>query len=146
MSNPTHSDRLIITLPRQVIDRLKARGGRSDKTHGRCSYTRLLTRTLGLYESIIVRSDPRETRALPEPQYELIVDLLREPQRFEAFHIQRLGEYLLDLPDFARRARALGLEPEAFARDVNGLTFAEKLHLVDSAQIRHAPAARPRPK
>jgi hypothetical protein len=146
MSNPTPSDRLIITLPPQVIDRLEARGARADRTRGPCNYTRLLTRTLGLYESIIVRSDPRETRALPQPHYELIVDLLRDPQRFDAFHIHCLGEYLLDVPEFARRATELGLEPGAFARAVNALTFAEKLHLVDSAQIRHAPPPRPRPQ
>jgi hypothetical protein len=134
-------DRLIITLPPDVIDRLKARGARSDKTHGPYNLTQQLTRTLGLYESVVVRSDPRETQGLPEEHYELILDFLRDPQRLETFHITRLGDYLVEVPGFAQRVRDLGLDPAALAKTVNALTFAEKLHLVDSAQVRHAPAA-----
>ncbi len=133
------SDRLIITLPPDVIDRLKARGARSDKTHGPYNYTQQLTRTLELYESVVVKSDPRETRSLPEDQYDLVLDVLRDPQRLEAFHIHRLGDYLLELPLFAARARALGLDPEQLGKALNAYTYAEKLHLVDAAQIRNAP-------
>jgi len=137
-------DRLIITLPPDVLDRLRTRGARSDKTHGPYNYTKQLTRTLGLYESIVVRSDPRETQDLPQEHYDLIIDELREPQRLETFHIHRLGGYLLEVPDFPQRARDLGLDPAALAKTVNDLTFAEKLHLVDSAQIHHAsPPPRP---
>jgi hypothetical protein len=141
MTNRRPSNRLIITLPSDVIDRLQNRGARSDKTHGPYNYTQQLTRTLGLYESVVVRSDPRETQGLPEEQYELILDFLREPHRIESFHITRLGDYLLEAPGFAQRVRDLGLEPAALAETVNALTFAEKLHLADSAQVRHAPAA-----
>ncbi|HEV3459844.1 MAG TPA: hypothetical protein VHG32_25135 [Thermoanaerobaculia bacterium] len=140
MSNRHRSERLIITLPPDVLDRLRTRGARSDKTHhGPYNYTNQLTRTLNLYESVVLRSDPRETRGLPETHYDLILDLLLEPHRLEMFHIHRLGEYLLELPDFSQRARRLGLEPAALAATVNGFTYAEKLHLVDSARIRHAP-------
>jgi hypothetical protein len=99
------SDRLIITLPPEVIDRLKTRGARSDKTHGPYNYTQQLTRTLELYESVVVKSDPRDTRSLPEAQYDLILDLLHDPQKLESFHIHRLGDYLLEVPVFAERAR-----------------------------------------
>ncbi|HEY6320807.1 MAG TPA: hypothetical protein VJA16_04540 [Thermoanaerobaculia bacterium] len=117
MTNRRRSDRLIVTLPPDILDRLRVRGAHPDRTHGPYNYTTQLTRTLGLHESLLVRSDPRETQEMP-------------------------GDYLLELPDCARRARALGLEPADFARAVNALTFAEKLHLVDSAQIRHASLAR----
>ncbi len=139
MTTRVRPNRLIITLPPDVLDRLKARGARSDKTHGPYNYTQQLTRTLGLYDSVVVRSDPRDTRAFPEEHYELILDLLRDPSRLEAFHIHRLGDYLLDVPRFAQRARDLGLDPAALAQTVNGLSFAEKLHLVDAAQVRYAP-------
>src|ERR1700686_5291364 len=96
------SNRLIIPLPSDVIHRLQARGARSDKTHGPYNYTQQLTRTLGLYESVVVRSDPRETQGLPEEHYELILDFLRDPQRLETFHITRLGDYLIEDPGFAQ--------------------------------------------
>jgi hypothetical protein len=140
MTNRARSDRLIITLPPAVIDRLKSRGARSDKTHGPYNYTQQLTRTLELYESVVVKSDPRDTRALAAGHYDLILDLLRDPQKLESFAIHRLGDYLLELPSYAERARAIGLDPEQLAKAINAYTFAEKLHLVDAAQIRNAPA------
>jgi len=138
MTRTRPGKRLIITLPPEVLLRLRNRGARSDKNHGPFNYTRQLTRALWLYDSVVLRSDPRERGALGKQHYELVVDLLRDPHRLEAFHIHCLGEYLLEIPDFARRAREIGLEPEALAKAVGGLTFAEKLHLVDSAQLRQS--------
>jgi hypothetical protein len=133
------SDRLIITLPPAVIDRLHSRGARSDRTHGPFNYTQQVSRTLELYESVVIRSDPRVTRGLAEELYDLILELLLDPQELETFHIHRLGDYLSDLPDFAARARKLGAKPEQLAKTINAYAFAEKLHLVDAAQIRNAP-------
>jgi len=141
MTSRRPSRNLIVSLPPNVLDRLRARGARSDQTHGPYNYTRQLTRSLNLYDSVVVRSDPRETRGLSEQHYGLILDVLRDPQRLETFHIQRLGDYLLEIPEFPQRARDLGLAPAELAATVNDLTFAEKLHLVDSAQIHHAPPA-----
>ena len=84
MTNRRRSDRLIITLPPDVIDRLRTRGARSDKTHGPYNYTQQLTRTLELYESVVVKSDPRETRDLPEEHYDMVLDLILDPQRLES--------------------------------------------------------------
>jgi hypothetical protein len=139
VSRPRHSDRLIITLPPAVIDRLHTRGARSDRTHGPFNYTQQLSRTLELYESIIIRSDPRATRGLPEDQYQLILELLLDPQKLEAFHILRLGDYLSDLPHFLARTREIGADAANLAATINACSFAEKLHLVDAAQIRNAP-------
>ena len=144
MTKRDRSNRLIITIPPDVIDRLQTRGARSDKTHGPYNYTQQLTRTLELYESVVVKSDPRETRELPEDHYDLVLDLLHDPQRLETFHIHHLGDYLSEVPHFAERARTLGLDPDQFAKAINAYTFAEKLHLVDAAQIRKAPPP-PRP-
>ena len=144
MTSRRRSNRLIITIPPDVIDRLKTRGARSDKTHGPYNYTQQLTRTLELYESVVVKSDPRETRELPEDQYDLVLELLQDPQRLESFHIHHLGDYLSEVPHFAERARAIGLDPGQFAKAINAYTFAEKLHVVDAAQIRNAPPP-PRP-
>jgi hypothetical protein len=139
VSNRQRSNRLIITLPPAVIDRLQTRGARSDRTHGPFNYTQQLSRTLDLYESVVVRSDPRVTRGLADEPYDLILDLLRDPQELETFHIHRLGDYLSDLPEFGARAAGIGADPEQLAKTVNAYAFAEKLHLVDAAQIRNAP-------
>jgi hypothetical protein len=139
MTSRHGSNRLIITIPPGVIDRLQTRGARSDKTHGPYNLTQQLTRTLELYESVVVKSDPRETRELAEDHYDLVLELLQDPQRLESFHIHRLGDYLSEVPHFAERARTIGLDPDQFAKAINAYTFAEKLHLVDAAQIRNAP-------
>lgn len=138
MTRSRPAKRLIITLPPEVIDRLRSRGARSDKNHGPYNLTRQLTRALGLFDAVVLKSDPRETGDLGASAYDLIVDLLRDPHRLETFHVHCLGEYLLELPDFASRARGSGLEPEEFAKTVGRLTFAEKLHLVDAAQLHHS--------
>ncbi len=88
---------------------------------------------------MVVKSDPRETRDLPEEHYDLVLDLIRDPQKLESFHIHHLGDYLSELPRYAERARAIGVDPAQLARDLNAYTFAEKLHLVDAAQVRNAP-------
>ncbi len=133
------SDRLIITLPSGVIDRLRTRGARSDRYHGPYNLTQQLSRTLELYESVVIRSDPRATRGLPEDHYDLILEHLHEPQDLETFQIHHLGEYLVETTDFAARARDLGADPAALAAAITAYTYAEKLHLVDAAQIRNAP-------
>ena len=139
MSRSRPARPLIITLPPEVMHRLRDRGARSDKNHGPYNLTRQLTRALGLFESVVLKSDPTETGALSERAYHLVVDVLRDAHRLEPFHIHCLGEYLLELPDFARRVRCIDLEPEELAKTVGRLTFAEKLHLVDAAQLRHPP-------
>jgi hypothetical protein len=142
MTRSRPAKRLIITLPPEVIRRLRNRGARSDKRHGPYNLTSQLARALGFFDSVVLKSDPRETGGLDGRAYDLIVDLLREPHRLGTFHIHCLGEYLLELPGFGERARAIGWEPEELAKTVSRLTFAEKLHLVDSAQVRHSPRPR----
>ncbi len=139
MSQRRPPDRLIITIPPAILDHLRRRGGRSDRTHGPLNYTRLLTRHLELYLCLLRRSDPRLTRALPADQYELILELLAEPLELEPFHIHRLGDYLADRPDFLTRTREAGIDAAELAAAVAACSFAEKLHLADAAQIRHAP-------
>ena len=139
---PRRPASLQITLPIAVVDRLRSRGARSDRYHGPLGYTRQLNRTLDLYESVLLKSDPRETRGLAAKHYELIVDLIEDPQKLESFHVQRLGQYLAEVAEFAERARAAGIaDPDEFARIIDGYSFAEKLHLLDAAQLRHAPGA-----
>jgi hypothetical protein len=143
-----------MTLPPEVIVRLRRRGaasrkGRQPSDHGTQSYTLSLQRSLGQFDSIAVHSDPRETRGLAPAVYELIVTVLTSPRTLDLGHIRRLGSYLTDSPLFHERARALGLSPTVLADEINAYSFAEKVHLIDAAELVHhglaAPAA-PRPR
>jgi hypothetical protein len=141
MANRRRSPGITVTLPPEAVDRLKNRGARSDRSGGPFNYARQLSRTLELYESVVIKSDPRETRGLSEEHYDLILDVIREPQELETFRIHWLGDYLLEFPAFVEGTRALGADPDHLAETINGYGFAEKLHLVESAQFRHAPPA-----
>jgi hypothetical protein len=131
--------RSTISLPTEIRLRLEARGARSDRQRGPFNYTRQLARTLELYDAVLVKSDPRQTLAMPKHGYELVLEVLTDPLALESFHITRLGDYLLDLPAFQAQARARKIDPQKFRDLLNGYPFAEKLHLVDAAQVRHAP-------
>jgi hypothetical protein len=135
--------RSTISLSPKLRDRLEARGARSDKGHGPYNYTRQLARTLELYDSVLVKSDPRETRDMPEKDYEMVLELLTEPLALESFHIVRLGDYLFDLPAFRARARERRIDPQQFRDMLNAFPYAEKLHLADAAQVRNAPPRAP---
>ncbi len=131
--------RSTISLPPKLRGRLEARGARSDKSHGPYNYTRQLARTLELYDSVLVKSDPRQTREMAEDDYEMVVALITDPLALESFHIMRLGDFLFDLPDFRARTRERGIDPQRFRDQLNAFAYAEKLHLVDAAQVRNAP-------
>ena len=86
-----------------------------------------------------LKSDPRQTRDMSEDDYETVVAVLLDPLALESFHIVRLGDFLFDLPDFRARARERGIDPQRIRDQLNAFAYAEKLHLVDAAQVRNAP-------
>jgi hypothetical protein len=133
---------LLVTMPPLLIDLLEARGAHSDKSHGPYNYRQQVARRLELYEQLLLANDPRHTRGLAERHYELILDLLVDAHQLTAFQIQRLGGVLSGLPAFAQRARQTRIDPAELAATVNAYSFAEKLHLADAAQSRHAPSPR----
>jgi hypothetical protein len=133
------SHRSTISLPPKLRSQLEARGARSDKSHGPYNYTRQLARTLALFDDVLSKSDPRNTSGLPQDRYDLILEVLTDPLSLESFHITRLGDYLAELPLFRDRARELALDCDELRNTINALPFAEKLHLVQTAQVRHAP-------
>lgn len=135
--------RSTVSLPPKLRNRLEARGARSDKSHGPFNYTSQLARTLELYDSVLIKSDPRQTSDMPEHDYQLVLELLTDPLALETFHIARLGDYLFELPAYQARARERKFDPQRFRETINAYPFAEKLHLVDAAQVRNAP---PRPR
>ncbi len=133
------SSRSTVSLAPKLRRTLETRGARSDKGHGPFNYTNQLIRTMELYDSVLGRSDPRRTAGMPPDHYELVLEILTEPLELEDFHILRLGDYLFELRAFQDQARQRQLDPRPFCDALNNYPFAEKLHLVDAAQIRHAP-------
>ena len=77
---------------------------------------------------------------MPPDHYELVLEILAEPLELEDFHILRLGDYLFELGAFHAQARQRQIDPRQLCDLLNEYPFAEKLHLVDAAQIRHAPS------
>jgi len=132
------SKRFIISLPRALAARLEARGARPDPSRGPFNFSQQVARTVTFYESVVVRSDPRVTRQLSEDLYQLLLGLIEDPQALEVFHIHRLGDSIAELPDYAGRARAAGVDPAWLVATVNAYSYAEKLHLVDSSEVRQS--------
>jgi hypothetical protein len=101
-----------------------------------------LNLSLLLYDSVHMPCDPRHTRALPQEQYDLVVEILQGSHLLEASEVQRLGEVLLKIPRFSARGRELGVDADELAKTISGYGFVEKLHLVDAAELRATPSAR----
>lgn len=131
--------RSTVALQPELRKTLEDRGARSDRGKGPLGYARQLARTLLWYDTVLAKSDPRQTVGMPPDHYELVLESLTDPLELEQFHIARLGDYLLERRAFRDLARERQLDPRQFCDTLNGYPFAEKLHLVDAAQIRHAP-------
>src|ERR1700676_800117 len=129
--------RSTISLAPELRRRLEARGARSDKSHGPYNYTRQLRRHLELFDSLLAKSDPRQTHAMPQEDYDLVIAVLTDALVLATFHIDHLGNYLFELPAFRARAAELAVDPQELRDRVNDYPFAEKLHLAQAAQIHH---------
>jgi hypothetical protein len=140
-----------MTLPPEVIASLRRRGATSRKTKqpgdpAAPSLTLGLQRNLGRFEQMLSHSDPRATRGLAPQIYDAIVEAITEPRSLKVTEIHRLGLYLASLPGFQERARSLGLPIETLADEINAYSFAEKVHLVDAAElVHHGRAGKPKP-
>lgn len=76
---------------------------------------------------------------MSQADYELVLDVLTDPVAIEVFHVVVLGDYLRELPAFQNEAKMRQRDPETLLKAINAYSYAEKLHLVDAAQARHAP-------
>jgi hypothetical protein len=137
-----------MTLPPEVLAYLRRRGatsrkGRQPHDQGPHSYTLSLQRNLGQFNSLVHHSDPRITRGLSPNVYDLIVALIIAPRTLDLAEIKSLGDYLAGVEGFAERMRSLGLSADSLAAAVNAYTFAEKVHLIDAAELLHHGLARP---
>ncbi|HEV3459839.1 MAG TPA: hypothetical protein VHG32_25110 [Thermoanaerobaculia bacterium] len=130
--------RSTISLAPRLRAQLAARGARTDKGGGPYSFTSQLARAVELFDSLLAKSDPRQTRDMPQGDYDLAIEALTDPLELGEFHIARLGDYLWERRAFRARAAELAIDPQEFRDRINAYPFAEKLHLVQAAQVRHA--------
>jgi hypothetical protein len=126
----------------EVVAFLSERGAKPDRGRGPHNQSVLLRRHLDFYEHLLEHSDPRQTSTLPEPFYQLTLDLLADPWSIRAQDIASLDAYLTHLPSFGELASRYLVEAAEYAKAVASLSYNERLFLVNEAEIRHArPAA-----
>jgi hypothetical protein len=125
-----------------MLDFLTRLGARSDKGGSRWSRANVVREQFDLFLASLDESDPRHTRDFPQRYYDLVLALLTEPWSLNATTIKILDAYISTLPTF----KALLTEAhqrEAFLAAIAELSFAERLHLVEAAQIHYAPLPKP---
>jgi hypothetical protein len=127
----------------EVVAFLSERGAKPDRGRGPLNQSVLLRRHLDFYEHMLEHSDPRQTSAFPEPYYQLTIELLLgDPWSIRAQDIASLDAYLTRLPSFGELASRYRVDAAECAKAVAGLSYNERLFLVNEAEMRHArPAA-----
>jgi hypothetical protein len=110
----------------------------------------VLRRRLEMLDSLIVQCDPRVTRGFPDAFHAFLVSYLTAPWAIPADRIVGLEAYIAQKPGFAEACGRAGIDPAELRQAVRGLSFAEKLALIDAAEAHqthahqaHVPAARP---
>jgi hypothetical protein len=88
---------------------------------------------------VLEECDPRVTQGFPQTYYDLCVELLNQPWSLNADTLRLLDRHLARQPRFAAALQDAGVQREAFLTAVSELGFAERLHLLEAAQVRHAP-------
>jgi hypothetical protein len=127
----------------RMLDFLNRLGARSDKGRSRWSFANVVREQFDLFLTALDESDPRLTRGFPQNYYDLTVELLTEPWSLNSTTIKILDAYISMLPNSKALLAEAHVEREAFLAAIAGLTFAERLHLVEAAHVRHAPRVEP---
>jgi hypothetical protein len=120
---------------------LSRRGARSHRGGGTFSRSVVLHRSLQALRDILDRSDPRQTRGMPEAMHRLVVRLLPEPWALKVFEVEQMSTLLARTPGFEAAAAAAEVDPAELLTLISELSFGEKMCLVDGALQEQAPAA-----
>jgi len=130
---------LTIHLEPATYGQLQERGAAGDR-----GPSEVVRRRLEILDSLIVHCDPRFTRVFPDAYFDFLVSFLTAPWTIPADRIIALESYLAQKPGFAEGARAAGIDPAELRNAVKDLTFAERLALLDAAEVHHAQELPPR--
>jgi hypothetical protein len=136
---PSWTGRLQLKATPEMVDFLNRRGARPDRGRSAFNLTNVMLRQFELFMASIDESDPRGTRGFSQAYYDLTIELLVQPWTLNADSIRLLDSYLGRQPHFARFLAEAGVERAAYLKAIAELSFAERLHLVEAAQVHHAP-------
>jgi len=129
---------LTVHLEPRTVAQIRERGA-SERGAGE-----VLRRRLEILDSVIVHCDPRATRGFPEAFFDFLVSFLTEPWTISADRILRLDAYVAQRPGFGEAVAEAGIDPAELRAAIHGLTFAERLVILDAAEVRHAQSLPPR--
>jgi hypothetical protein len=131
---------LTVHLEPDTVDQLQERGAAG--AHGP-GY--VLRRRLSILESVIIHCDPRITRGFPDTYFDFVVSYLADPCSIPPDRIAALEAHIAQRLGFQQAARRAGIDPAKLRAAIGELTFAEKLALVDAAEVHQAVLAEERP-
>ena len=131
---------LTIHLEPATLAQLQERGAAGDR-----GPSEVVRRRLEILDSLVVHCDPRFTRGFPDRFFDFVVSFLTAPWTIPADRILGLESYLAQKPGFAEAARAAGIDPAELRLAIKDLSFAERLALLDAAEVHHAQELPPRP-
>jgi hypothetical protein len=140
---PAWTGKIQIQATPGMVDFFNRRGARPDRGRSTYSLTNVLRQQFELFMAAIDESDPRGTRGFPQEFYDLTVELLANPWSLNADIIRLLEGYIARQAHLPYLLEQFGVERSAYLKAIAELTFAERLHLVEQAQIRHAPHPEP---
>jgi hypothetical protein len=106
----------------------------------------VVRRRLEILDSLIVHCDPRFTRGFPDQLFDFVVSYLEAPWAIPPDRILGLESYMAQKPGFNEAARAAGVDPAEVRRAIQELTFAERLALLDAAEVHHTQALASHPR
>jgi hypothetical protein len=123
----------------KLLAHLESLGARPDRGGSPWNRSNVLRGQLELFLASLTESDPRSTRKFPQAFYEVTLEVLTEPWLLNARVIRVLPSYVEAQPDFASLLAEAGVDRKAYLKALSELSFAERLFLVESAQMHHAP-------
>jgi hypothetical protein len=127
----------------KLLVHLENLGARSHRGPSPWGLSTVLRSQWDLFLASLEESDPRSTRDFPQEYYDLTIAVLTVPWELNARMIRVLPTYIQAQDDFAQLLQAAGVERAAYLQAIDELSFAERLHLVEAAQMHHAPRADP---
>jgi hypothetical protein len=134
--------RISVEMTAAQVRFLEKRGARAHRGPG-ATFSRsvVLGRMLDYLRMYQESSDPRRTRGLPEPMYQVLVRRLPEPWTLRRLDIETLEAFLARSAKFMAAVEAAKVAPAALLAAVEAMSLAEKVTLVDHAVQVQAPAA-----
>jgi hypothetical protein len=99
-----------------------------------------MRRNCDIWVAVIEESDPRKSRPpFPQEYYDLTLEVLDHPWTLDADLIRLLAGYIAHQANLPALLEQRGVERAAYLQAVAELSFAERVHLVEAALVRHAP-------